>query len=331
MAQIFKIHMIFMIFENKLILLNIIVFIILCVFLLIIKQLSTKNLLINNFIIAWVNACMFIGLKFYFLIFLRSLNFKKEINLKEQLNICIDFVNQYFNSPILYCLAILNIILIIIIYLKLNKLLRWHFWKFCFYYYMQDYKINNKTLYLYSLSFEHKFSYILLCRELNAYFNKRLSKYLKKELTYNFFTVWVRLILFFILVTIFVSECYLYNYTLKITFIYLFIYVILQQWILISLDINNQYMIANLVLYEQYYCFPEMIFINLSEKQKLALETYLINYKFDANIINQIDEENRFLQKITLNSTYYENEEDSSKKFFLEQLRKDSNNLYYTI
>lgn len=297
---------------------------------LIIKKLSIKfNVRINNFIYAYLGAICFITFKFMFLVVLRGLQIGKEINLKLELNKCIQILNEYFESPILRCLAILNIILIIIIYLKILKLLRWNFWKVCFYLIIFDFANNHKRFANAYACFKADYSYVRFCDKLTIYCNKILLKHLNKTLGRNFFIFGIRIILFLILLIIFVRECYLFNYTLKKTYYYLFIYIILQQWILFSLDIKTQSIIANMILFEQYYGFPNVIYINLNEKEKLVLETYSTNYKYDFELINKIHKENRYVQIITLNSTYYQNE-DSGKKFFLEQLNKDSENLYST-
>src|ERR1700727_2470919 len=257
---------------------------------------------INNFILIWIYAIMYINIYCLYFFILRIFQTSNSLDLKIILNkLMLYFVKldnlSLFGKIIINCIIIILILLWLIIVLK------------------------TRTILGYKTSFDVFVLFLAKKFKLEKMFPKIIFK----------------LIIFFFLIFIFILECYINNFTLYYIFFYLPIYMLIIIWVQISEIISNynQSYFSHILIERAYG--TDIIYVNLTEKEENLLKLFIENplkavlsdnsYEFDSlGLMRHSIEYNCKFKKMSgevfgiSNIVYYN--ENISKLFELEKLEE---------
>ena len=290
---------------------------------------------INNFILIWIYAIMYINIYCLYFFILRIFQTGNSLDLKIILNkLMLYFVKldnlSLFGKIIINCIIIILILLWLIIVLKTRKILGYKTWQLYLYtshiFLLNDNKFSKK-FYNICNNFHYKYSFDVFCFFLAKKF--KLEKMFPKII--------FKLIIFFFLIFIFILECYINNFTLYYIFFYLPIYMLIIIWVQISEIISNynQSYFSHILIERAYG--TDIIYVNLTEKEENLLKLFIENplkavlsdnsYEFDSlGLMRHSIEYNCKFKKMSgevfgiSNIVYYN--ENISKLFELEKLEE---------
>jgi hypothetical protein len=190
------------------------------------------------------------------------------------------------------------IMLWIYIFIKINKILSYQGWKIYLYY---EYKYLLKTT-QYNVIEKNSNLWIEIFRKNLAIFRfcsfiigvlKKSSKYLYgsvnlnerlhflRHLSFEYIARRIKIFVFSILIIIFIYDCYINNFILIYTKYYLLFYMIFHLWCKLSDFAQCENIGINELLFERTYCFPKIVYINLTEEEEESLLMYCKNIPLD--------------------------------------------------
>lgn len=243
----------------------------------------------------YIGAISYFGFYILFFLFLRLIYIHTPLDLKN-IPIFIDkffkIYNKSLETQIFFTFfSIVCIMLWIYIFIKINKRLSYHVWQIYLYneqkYLLQKIVIRKSLLYTYPIEKFLKFSIYGLSSFLIDVFQKGI-KYLNwpngfnylQNLPYIFIVRIIKIFVFLILIIIFIYDCYINNYILIYTKYFLLFYMIFHLWCKLSTFAQFNNIGINMLLFRRAYCFPKMVFINLTEKEEESLLMYCKGIRF---------------------------------------------------
>jgi hypothetical protein len=238
------------------------------------------NLKITSFIWNYLLAIIYLLEKLLFLIFLRWMILGRELNLIYLKN---NIVTLYFialTDKLFSILILIFCITLFLLFLKLNKILRYNLRKVWFY----EENLNTiftkpRSLVYYTNKFNDHYSY--------QKFYQILFSWLKKKCIIDVYTKppsvssqkQLQIPLFLVLPILIIIESYFFNWTLKYTFYYLFFYVIFNYWVIISEILPKHFGTNARIVFEIFYKNPDIIYVNITDyDKKHIIFPYIKNY-----------------------------------------------------
>ncbi len=254
---------------------------------------------INNFFIAFFSLIIYLGIYVFLLLYLRISLLGQNIDLILVLNkITKNLINinqmQIYNKILIYLLIIILILLWFFLILKLRNLLGYKVWQLFMYHYFittNDHRLKYPNFIKITRIFHRKYSLRALTLFFHHFIIKKYLGYNNFELIKNLIILTPAVILFFI----FLGECFLNNFTLHYFYYYLPFYLLLILWIQASENISwytGRAVLESDILIEMAYKYPDIIYVNLAEIDKLLLKAALLKNKKNYEIICDTYKEN---------------------------------------
>ena len=257
---------------------------------------NTFFLMIGIFMLLWrillpfsrkLNVTLFtyIGAIGYFIFFIciligiRYIQLYTYLDLKQLPYLILNAFSSFHNT----IFTIFIILLWVLIFIKIQNLLIYQAWKI-YLYHKYKYSYNEKSDY-YKLiwkleDIKDHWSYHAFCIKI-ARTLKAFAKKLKIEKVISFcsnflkFFTFFRYFFFSLLWICIIFDCYFHNFVLIYTKYYLFFYVIFILWYKLSLFFFYEKAPLDEVLYERTYCFPRIVYVNLTEEEENLLRKYI--------------------------------------------------------
>ena len=218
-------------------------------------------------------------------IILRWVQITQEIDLKNIPKIIekyLTIINGGHDSKIIILLSCILIVLLwVFIFFKLKEKLAYQMWKIYFYYrykyLLKDRKRKKIKIIQY---FKRSLSYKAICSDIAGIFIW-LAEQIKWKQMVTYFNEYDKILVFFrvlsiALIFVFIFyDCLFYNYVLFTSKYYLFFYLIFNLWYKISLFFRYEDEYLDQILFERTYCFPDVVYINLTKEEEEFLEAYL--------------------------------------------------------
>ncbi len=210
---------------------------------------------------------------FYF-VYLRFLSINKTIDLKAVYQI-IKLGHQTFYFEISYILFIIFIILLwILIFLRLREQFSFNLWK-TYWYNKYKFLLTSRKLkaHLENENIFYYYSYIHVCNNITIFLFhltwklhlNRLHKFCNQHTNIRTF---IYLLFFVLLLGIVIFECIFKSFVLYNTLNYLLFYFIFLVWYRISMFFYYELTDLDQVLFEDTYCYPNVVYIDVHEDLK---------------------------------------------------------------
>jgi hypothetical protein len=185
---------------------------------------------------------------------------------------------------------VINGLLVGIIFLHLTflvfstilRILQYQVWKLYLYYRHKNYYNDENDFYKrvpLIIKFECNWSYQHFCLRVALFMQKFLIKYKFKPVGYSsrytekLNTIFRYLVFAFIFIFFFL-ECYFNHGIIEYTKFYLLFSGIFVLWYKFSMFFQYYHPYIDQLLYEREYCFPDIVYVNVTEEEERVLEIY---------------------------------------------------------